>query len=577
MSKQNNNLKTMRHSASHLLAAAVVEMFPEAKLGIGPAIENGFYYDFELPRTLIPEDLPLLEKKMKHLAKQNLKFEYFEKTIDEAINFLKEIKQDYKIELVKDLQTQGETTVNFYKNGNFVDLCKGPHVESTMKTGVFKLTSIAGAYWKGNEKNPMLQRIYGILFENKADLDAHLKFLAEAKKRDHRKLGKDLDLFSFHEEGPGFPFWHPKGTIIFDELVKYWKQIHQTAGYQEIRTPLILNEDLWHQSGHWDNYQENMYFTKIDERNFAIKPMNCPGGMLIYKANAHSYRDLPLRIGELGLVHRHELSGTLHGLFRVRSFTQDDAHIYCTPDQVEAEITKVIKLAEKIYHTFGFDFRVELSTRPKKSIGSDQIWELAENTLEKIIKESGIEFDINPGDGAFYGPKLDFHLTDTLGRGWQCGTVQLDFSMPERFELEYNDKDGKKHRPVMLHRVIFGSMERFIGILLEHFTGALPIWLSPLQARIIPVAESHQKYAEKVLEKLQKVGIRADLAESTESLGKRIRSAEVQKIPYMLVLGDKEVESKNVTVRDYKTKNQKPILIKNFLAKVQKEIQERSL
>lgn len=577
MSDQNNALEIMRHSASHLLAAAVVDMFPEAKLGIGPSIENGFYYDFDLPRTLIPEDLPLLEKKMKHLVKQNTKFEYFEKSIEEAIDFLKEIKQDYKIELVKDLQEKGETTVSFYKNGHFVDLCKGPHVESTMKTGVFKLTSIAGAYWKGDEKNPMLQRIYGILFENKADLDAHLKFLAEAKKRDHRKLGKDLDLFSFQEEGPGFPFWHPKGTIVYDELVNFWKEKHLEAGYEQIRTPIILNEELWHQSGHWQNYQENMYFTKIDDRDFAVKPMNCPGGILVYKAGAYSYRDLPLRMGELGLVHRHELSGALHGLFRVRSFTQDDAHIYCTPDQVESEIEAVIKLAQDVYNSFGFEFRVELSTRPEKSIGSDEIWELAEKTLENVISKSGIQFDVNPGDGAFYGPKLDFHLKDTIGRSWQCGTVQLDFSMPERFELEYNDKDGKKHRPVMLHRVIFGSLERFIGILLENFAGALPVWLSPIQARIIPVAEAHQEYADSVYKKLKESGIRVDMNEATESLGKRIRSAEMQKIPYMLVIGDKEVESKGITVRDYKTKNQEPIETNKFVKQVQKEIKERSL
>lgn len=577
MSEQNNNLETMRHSASHILAAAVVDMFPEAKLGIGPSIENGFYYDFELPRTLIPEDLPILEKKMKHLVKQNVKFEYFEKPIDEAIEFLEEIGQNYKIELVKDLQEQGETLVGFYKNGNFVDLCKGPHVESTMKTGAFKLSSIAGAYWKGDEKNPMLQRIYGVLFENKADLDKYLKEMEEAKKRDHRKLGKDLDLFSFHEEGPGFPFWHPKGTVVFDELVKFWKEIHKTAGYKEIRTPIILNEQLWHQSGHWQNYQENMYFTEIDERAFAVKPMNCPGGMLVYKSGAYSYRDLPLRMGELGLVHRHELSGALHGLFRVRSFTQDDAHIYCTPDQVESEIEAVINLAQEVYNSFGFEFRVELSTRPEKSIGSDEIWELAEKTLEDVIKKSGIQFDINPGDGAFYGPKLDFHLKDTIGRSWQCGTVQLDFSMPERFELEYNDKDGKKHRPVMLHRVIFGSLERFIGILLENFAGALPVWLSPVQARVIPVVEVHQDYAKTVVTALQAAGIRVEIDDANESLGKRIRTAEMQKIPYMLVIGDKEVESKGVTVRDYKTKKQEPIETGKFVEKVRKEIEERSL
>jgi len=575
MSKKTFPIETMRHSCSHVMAQAVLEMFPEAKLGIGPSIENGFYYDFELPRTLVPEDLPIIEKKMKQIMKQSQVFEKKVVSVDDAKKVLKKASQNYKVEMVADLASGGEKEISFYenimRNGDlrFVDMCRGPHVEHTGQIGAFRLTSIAGAYWRGDEKNKMLQRIYGVCFTNKEELDHHMNMLKEAKKRDHRRLGKDLDLFSFHEEGPGFPFWHAKGVALLDQLKKHWYQLHRKYKYEIISTPIILNEDLWHKSGHWDNYKENMYFTEIDERGFAVKPMNCPGGMLIYKTRRRSYRDLPIRSGEFGLVHRHEKSGVLHGLFRVRSFTQDDAHIYCREDQVKEELKGVMDIMSDLYKPFGFEYHVELSTRPEKSIGSDEVWELAEKTLKEVIDESGLEYVVNKGDGAFYGPKLDYHVKDCLGRTWQCGTIQLDFSMPERFNLEYTGEDGKQHRPIMIHRALYGSLERFAGIITEHYAGAFPAWLAPVQARILPVSEKFAGYAEDVYQELYDAGVRVEIDRSDESLGKKIRNAELLKVPYMLVVGEKEVDGKTVAVRDYATKEQNSMKVGEFMKKLE--------
>ncbi len=567
-------IEVMRHSCAHVMAQAVLEMFPEAKLGIGPDIEHGFYYDFDLPRTLIPEDLPLIEKKMKQIVKQAQKFEQKIVPLKDALKVAKKAKQDYKVEMIQDLADEGEEEISFYENlaqdgdTKFVDMCRGPHTEHTGQVGVFKLTSIAGAYWRGDEKNKMLQRIYGVCFASREELDEHLKMLEEAKKRDHRRLGKDLDLFSFHEEGPGFPFWHAKGVVLLDQLKEHWYKLHREYGYEIISTPIILNEDLWHRSGHWDNYKENMYFTDIDEAGFAVKPMNCPGGMLIYKTRRRSYRDLPMRSGEFGLVHRHEKSGVLHGLLRVRSFTQDDAHIYCREDQVKEELKKVMELTRRLYEPFGFEYRVELSTKPEKSIGSSEVWELAEKILKEVIDESGLEYAINEGDGAFYGPKIDYHIKDCLGRSWQCGTIQLDFSMPERFDLEYTGEDGAQHRPIMIHRALYGALERFAGILIEHYGGAFPVWLAPVQARVLPVGEKFLEYARGVRDELHEAGVRVEIDESDESLGKKIRNAEMAKVPYMLVVGEKEVESKTVAVRSYETKEQEVVSVDKFMADV---------
>ena len=573
---QKEKLQIMRHSASHVLACAVLEMFPEAKLGTGPATDNGFYYDFELPRPLIPDDLPILEEKMRKIQSEKIPFEQYEEPIDKAIEFFEKLGQRYKVEIVKDLAEKGEKVVSFYKNGEaFVDLCAGPHIEHTGQIGAFKLTNLAGTYRRGDAKNPSLTRIYGLCFHNPKEMRLYEKMVKEAMKRDHRKIGKKMDLFSFHEEGAGFPFWHNNGMILKNELIDFWRERHTEEGYEEISTPIILNEKLWHQSGHWDNYKDNMYFTKIDEQDFAIKPMNCPGGMLVYKEKSHSYRELPLKVGELGLVHRHELSGVLHGLFRVRSFTQDDAHIFCTKEQIEEEVRKVIELIDEFYSKFDLPFHIELSTRPEKSIGSDEIWELAENKLKSVLENSSYEWKLNEGDGAFYGPKLDFHVQDCIGRTWQCGTVQLDFSMPERFELEYIGADGQKHRPVMLHRVIFGSLERFIGILIEHTEGFLPAWLAPIQAHIRPVNDAHNEFAEKVLAEMKNVGIRAKLVSASESLGKRIRNGEISRVPYLLVIGDKEVEKESLTVRQPRKKEQVSIEYKKFIDEMQKRIKER--
>lgn len=545
------NIETIRHSLSHILAAAVLEMFPEAKLGIGPAIDTGFYYDFDLPRTLIPEDLPNIEEKMRKIIKSDGKFEQYDEPKNEAIKFLQTAKQPYKVELVEDLESE---KVSFYKTGDFVDLCKGPHVESIsdLRTVGWKLDKIAGAYWKGSEKNKMLQRIYALAFETKDELKKFLDNREEAEKRDHRKIGADLDLFSFHEEGPGFPFWHPKGMVLWNNLLDWWRKEHIEAGYKEIKTPIILSRDLWEESGHWDHYKNNMYFSKIDDRDFAIKPMNCPGGMLLYKEKIHSYREFPLKIAEIGLVHRHELAGVLHGLMRVRAFHQDDAHIFCTEDQIENEVNGIINLIDKMYSRLNLKYHLELSTRPENgSIGSDKDWERAEKALRSALEKRKTKYKLNPGDGAFYGPKIDFHIEDAIGRTWQTGTIQLDFAMPERFNLEYIGENGKQERPVMIHRVIFGSIERFIGILTEHFAGAFPIWLAPIQAIVLPISDKHIEYAKKIFEELQTAGIRIEFDQRNETIGRKIRESEIQKIPYMLIVGDKEIESNKIATRKY--------------------------
>lgn len=568
----NEQLDKIRHSTSHIMAYAVKELFGnQVKFAIGPVIDNGFYYDFDLgEKTFNPEDLKVIEKKMEEIIKRKLPFEKSTATITEALE--KMSNQPYKQELIKELETNGETIVSFYTVGDFIDLCRGPHVANTSELGNFKLMKIAGAYWRGNEKNKMLQRIYGIAFQTKEELKNYLNLLEEAEKRDHKKLGQELDLFSFHEEGPGFPFIKPKGMIIWNELINYWREIHIEAGYQEIKTPIILSRKLWEISGHWENYRENMYETKIDETEYAIKPMNCPGGLLMYTENLHSYRELPLRWGEIGLVHRHELSGVLSGLFRVRSFHQDDAHIFMRSDQIKEEILNVLKLIEKIYSTFGLSYHLELSTRPPKSIGSDEAWEVATKGLKDALEATNKEYKINEGDGAFYGPKIDVHIKDAIGRTWQCGTIQLDMNLPERFNLVYIDSDGKEKRPIMIHRVIYGSIERFLGILIEHFAGAFPIWLSPIQVIIIPVSEKFNDYAITVAEKLKSSSIRLEIDNSDNSLNKRIRNAEKNKIPYILIVGEKEIKNKKISVRQRGKGDQGVVSLDNFINKISQEI-----
>ncbi len=575
MAKQiNEQLSKIRHSTTHIMAYAVKELFGEIKFAIGPTIEDGFYYDFDLgEKTFSPEDLQKVEKKMEEIIKKKLEFESFELTIEEATAKMKD--QPYKLELIRDLQKEGETKVSFYKVGDFEDLCRGPHVENTKELGHFKLMKIAGAYWRGNEKNKMLQRIYGTAFETKQQLYDHLKMLEEAEKRDHKKLGKELGLFSFHDEGPGFPFFKPKGMIVWNELLDFWRKAHTEAGYQEIKTPIMLSRKLWEVSGHWENYRENMYETKIDEMEYAIKPMNCPGGMLMYKEDIYSYRDLPLRIGEIGLVHRHELSGVLSGLFRVRSFHQDDAHIYMRQDQIKDEILGVLNLVDKIYSVFGLSYHLELSTRPEKSIGTDKAWEIATAGLKDALDGTGKEYMINEGDGAFYGPKIDIHIKDAIGRTWQCGTIQLDMNMPERFDLSYIDKDGSQKRPVMIHRVIYGSIERFFGVLIEHFAGAFPTWLSPVQTLIIPVSEKFNDWGNEVLSKLKESGIRAEIDDSAESLSKRVRNGEKQKVPYILVIGEKETEAKTVAMRKRSEGDLGSKKIELFLEEIKRQIEEK--
>ncbi|NLY84413.1 MAG: threonine--tRNA ligase [Acholeplasmataceae bacterium] len=540
-------LHAIRHTAAHIMAQAIQHLFPGTKFAIGPAIANGFYYDVDSEHVFTPEDLEAIEKEMTKIVKANNQLVRRELSREEALALFAKMGDNYKVELINDLPE--DAVISIYSQGDFLDLCRGPHCPTTGRVKAFKLQSIAGAYWRGNEKNKMLQRIYGTAFNTKEELDDYLKMLEEAAKRDHRKLGRELDLFSIQEEGPGFPFFHPNGMIVRNALEEYWRQVHRAYGYQEIKTPTILSRSLWEQSGHWDHYRENMYFTKIDELDYAIKPMNCPGGMLVYKTKPHSYRELPIRAGELGLVHRHELSGALHGLFRVRCFTQDDAHIFMTPDQIKDEIQNVIKLFDEVYGTFGLKYHAELSTRPEKAMGDEKTWEKTTNALREAMDDFGLKYIVNEGDGAFYGPKIDFHLMDSIGRTWQCGTIQLDMQLPEKFDLTYVGEDGLKHRPVMIHRVVYGSIERFIGILIEHFAGAFPAWLAPTQVRILPITERHIGYAQKLAEKMFDLGIRVHLDDRNEKIGYKIREAQVQKIPYMLVVGDKEVEDGTVSVR----------------------------
>ena len=567
----NEQLSILRHSASHLLAQAVKRLRPCVKLAIGPAIDSGFYYDFDSEEPFNPEFLEELEGEMKKISKENLKIERFALPREEALELMKD--EPYKTELINDLP-EGEE-ISFYKQGEFTDLCAGPHVNYTSKVKAFKLLSCTGAYWRGSEKNKMLTRVYGTAFPSKAELDEYLNQLEEAKKRDHRKLGRDLDLYMIVEEGPGFPFFLPNGMIVRNELLNFWRKLHEVSGYQEINTPIILNEDLWHRSGHWDHYKENMYFTKIDEGDYAVKPMNCPGGMLAYKRHMYSYRDLPLRMCELGLVHRHELSGALHGLMRVRCFTQDDAHIFMTRDHMLSELLGVMNLVDTVYSVFGFDYHVELSTRPEDFMGEKETWDFAEDTLKKALEESGVRYVVNEGDGAFYGPKIDYKVRDSIGRIWQCGTIQLDFQMPERFELEYIAQDGSRQRPVMIHRAIFGSIERFIAILTEHYAGAFPLWLAPLQVKVLPITSRSQEAAEKVIAELKAAGVRVEGDFDNEKIGYKIRQAQLMKIPYMLVIGDKEVESGLVSVRNRTEGDIGTMTVSEFAEKVTKEISDK--
>ena len=536
-----------RHTASHIMAQAIKRLYPDAKLAIGPSVADGFYYDIDRETPLTQEDLEKIEAEMKKIVKEALPIEQFTKPRAEAIAYFQEKEEPYKVELIEDLPE--DAVISFYSQGEFTDLCAGPHLMTTKPVKAFKLTSLAGAYWRGSEKNKMLQRIYGTAFPKKAELDEYLTMLEEAKKRDHRRLGKELGLFMIRDEGPGFPFFLPKGMVLKNTLLDYWREIHNKAGYVEIATPIMLSRHLWETSGHWDHYKENMYTTVIDEEDFAIKPMNCPGGILVYQSEPRSYRDLPLRMGELGLVHRHEKSGQLHGLMRVRCFTQDDAHIFMMPEQIREEIKGVAKLIDEVYSLFGFKYHVELSTRPEDSMGSDEDWEMATDALRGALDDLGLPYVVTEGDGAFYGPKIDFHLEDSIGRTWQCGTIQLDFQLPLRFELEYTGADGEKHRPIMIHRVAFGSIERFIGILIEHFAGAFPTWLAPIQVKVLPISDKYMDYAENVLAQLKDAGIRAELDSRAEKIGYKIREAQMQKVPYMLVVGAKEEESGLVSVR----------------------------
>ena len=568
-----DELRAIRHTASHVLAQAVKRLYPETKLAIGPAIDDGFYYDFDREGGFTPEDLEKLEAEMKKIIKENIPLKPFVLPRDEAIKLMQEKGEPYKVELIEDLPE--EETISFYQQGDFTDLCAGPHIMYTKGVKAFKLTSIAGAYWRGSEKNKMLTRIYGTAFANKEDLENYLTMLEEAKKRDHRKLGKELGLFMFTEEGPGFPFFLPKGMTLKNTLIDYWREIHLRENYQEVSTPVILSRKLWETSGHWDHYKDNMYTTVIDEEDYAIKPMNCPGGMLVYKSQPRSYRDLPLRVGELGLVHRHEKSGQLHGLMRVRCFTQDDAHIFMTQEQITEEIKNVTRLINEVYTLFGFEYFVELSTRPEDSMGSDEDWELATNGLRNALEEMGLDYIVNEGDGAFYGPKIDFHLRDSIGRTWQCGTIQLDFQLPQRFEAEYVAEDGTKKRPIMIHRVCFGSIERFIGILIEHFAGKFPVWLAPVQVKVIPVSEKSMEYATGVYEKLRAAGIRTELDHKDEKVGYKIRQAQLEKVPFMLVLGEKEAAEGAITVRSRDKGDLGNAQLDEFIADVKKMVESR--
>jgi threonyl-tRNA synthetase len=563
-----------RHTTSHIMAQAVKRLYPEAKLAIGPSIDTGFYYDFDIDKAFTPEDLGKIEAEMNKIIKEDLSVERFTLTKEEAVKYMEKMGEPYKVELIKELPEEEE--ISFYRQGEFVDLCAGPHIPSTGRIKAFKLLSVAGAYWRGDEKNKMLQRIYGTSFIKKSMLDEYLFRIEEAKKRDHRKLGRELDLFDVFEEGPGFPFFMPKGMIIRNLLEDFWREEHRKRGYYEIKTPIILSEDLWHRSGHWDHYKENMYFTKIDDSDYAIKPMNCPGGMLVYKRKLHSYRDLPQRMAELGLVHRHELSGTLHGLMRVRCFTQDDAHIFMTPGQVKDEVLGVIELIDDFYKVFGFKYHVELSTRPDDSMGTAEEWEEATNALRDALDTKDMKYRINEGDGAFYGPKIDFHLEDSIGRTWQCGTIQLDFQMPERFDLTYIGADGEKHRPVMIHRVLFGSIERFIAILTEHFAGAFPMWLAPVQVKILPLVDKHYSYAAGLKKIFDGMGIRAEMDARNEKIGYKIREAQLEKVPYMLVIGDKEMECNALSVRSRKEGDLGSMSKEEFIERIVDEITNKT-
>ena len=563
-----------RHTASHIMAQAIQHLYGEkVQFAIGPAIENGFYYDIDMEKRLTDDDLRDIEKEMERIVKQNLPMVRKEISRADALKLFEEKGQSYKVELINNLPE--DALISLYEQGDFVDLCAGPHVVSTGKVKAVKLQSVAGAYWRGDEHNKMLQRVYGTAFEKKEDLAAYLTMLEEAAKRDHRKLGKELDLFSLHEEGPGFPFFHPNGMVIRNELINYWREVHRRYGYQEIKTPMILNRKLWETSGHWDHYKENMYFTQIDDLDYAIKPMNCPGGMLVYATQPRSYRDLPLRLGELGLVHRHELSGALHGLFRVRNFTQDDAHLFMTLDQVEGEIQTTIDLFDEVYSTFGLTYTAELSTRPENSMGSDEVWEKATAALQNALEHRGLKYIINEGDGAFYGPKIDFHIKDSIGRTWQCGTIQLDMMLPEKFDLTYVGEDGQKHRPIMLHRVVYGSIERFIGILIENYAGAFPVWLAPVQVKILPITDKHHDYAYELKKKFFDAGIRVEVDARNEKMGYKIREAQVKKIPYALVVGDQEVADGTVNVRKYGEKDSATMKAEEFLTMIEEKIATR--
>ena len=566
-------LHAIRHTAAHVMAQAIQHLFPDVKFAIGPAIANGFYYDLDSEHTFTPEDLTAIEKEMGKIIKQNIPLVRAEIPRSEALAMFAAKDEKYKVELINDLPE--DAVISTYTQGDFTDLCAGPHCPSTGRVKAFKLQSIAGAYWRGNEKNKMLQRIYGTAFASKEELDNYLHMLEEAAKRDHRKLGKELDIFAIMEEGPGFPFFLPNGMVIRNELINYWRQVHRRYGYQEIKTPMILSRKLWETSGHWDHYRENMYFTQIDEADYAVKPMNCPGGMLVYKLHPHSYKELPIRAGELGLVHRHELSGALHGLFRVRCFTQDDAHIFMMPSQIKDEIQNVIRLFDEVYATFGLKYHAELSTRPEDSMGDAETWEKTTNALKAALEDLGLPYVINEGDGAFYGPKIDFHLTDSIGRTWQCGTIQLDMLLPEKFDLTYTGEDGLKHRPVMIHRVVYGSIERFIGILIEHYAGAFPAWLAPQQVRILPITDKHVAYAKELADKMFDLGLRVHLDDRNEKLGYKIREAQVQKVPYTLVVGDKEMEECTVNVRRRGEGDIGAMKQADFIAMLQQEIAEK--
>ena len=561
-----------RHTAAHIMAQAVKRLYPNVKLAIGPAIQDGFYYDFDTDTPFSQEDFEKIEAEMKKIVKEKLPIERFELPREEAIRLMEEANEPYKVELIQDLP-EGET-ISFYRQGEFVDLCAGPHLMNTKSVEAFKIMSVAGAYWRGNEKNKMLSRLYATAFSKKAELNDYLEKLEEAKKRDHRKLGKELELFTLLDEGPGFPFFLPKGMELKNTLIDYWRQIHKKAGYVEVSTPIILNKQLWLRSGHWDHYRDNMYTTVIDDEDYAIKPMNCPGGMLVYKTKMHSYKDLPLRVGELGLVHRHELSGALHGLMRVRNFTQDDAHIFMLPEQIKDEIKGVVRLIDEVYKTFGFKYNIELSTMPEDHVGELDAWEMATNGLREAIEELGYDYEVNEGDGAFYGPKLDFKLEDSLGRTWQCGTIQLDFQLPERFELEYIGADGEKHRPVMIHRVVFGSIERFIGVITEHFAGAFPTWLAPVQVKVLPISDKHQDYARKVYDKLEEAGVKVEIDERAEKIGYKIREARNMRVPFIVVVGAQEEADGTVNVRSRKGE-EGAMQLEDFVARVQDEIKSK--